>query len=131
MSAIDYAIDLMLSIMLIIGVYQFYFWCQRNQFAKSRELQLPIDEWLPYWPGWVWLSLVHRFDARSNSFPSMHLSVATLTAMHLQPQFGVAGFAFPVLIAMSCLFTKQHYLIDLPPGAALGWFVYRIYASIS
>lgn len=191
----DYVIDLVLSVILIIGVYQFYFWCQRNPFAAPREFRLAIDERLPYWPSWVWvysflyyplilylnfilssqrqfthiavsymlllclqmaffllfpvttprhwrhynqrrtlserfLAFVQRFDARSNSFPSMHVSVAMLTALHLQPQLGIAGFAFPVLIGLSCLFTKQHYLIDLPPGVLLGWAVYRAYALL-
>lgn len=188
----DYLIDLLLSVMLITGVYQFYFWCQRNPLTTPRELGLFLDERIPYWPAWVWvysgiyyplilylnlvldsprqfthvaasylllllaqmgffvlfpvhtpahwrtfnlgrtlserlLALVQRFDARSNSFPSMHVSVATLTALHLQGHFGAAAFAFPVLVGLSCLFTKQHYLIDLPPGAALGWTVYRLY----
>jgi membrane-associated phospholipid phosphatase len=74
------------------------------------------------------LSWVQRFDARSNSFPSMHVSVATLTALHLQGHFGPAVLLFPVLVALSCLYTKQHYLLDLPPGAALGWAVFRMYS---
>ena len=74
------------------------------------------------------LALVQKFDARSNSFPSMHVSVAMLTAMHLQPHSGAVSFAFPLLIALSCLFTKQHYLIDLPAGALLGWGTYRVCA---
>jgi membrane-associated phospholipid phosphatase len=188
----DYLIDLLLSVMLIVGVYQFYFWCQRNPLAAPRELGLSFDERIPYWPAWVWvysgiyyplilylnlvldsprqfthvaasyllllsaqmaffvlfpvhtpehwrafnggrtlserlLALVQRFDARSNSFPSMHVSVSTLTALHLQAHLGPAVFAFPLLVGLSCLFTKQHYLIDLPPGAALGWLVYRLY----
>jgi membrane-associated phospholipid phosphatase len=191
----DYLIDLILSVMLIVGVYQFYFWCQRNPLGPTRELITPLDERIPYRPEWVWvysglyyplilylnavinsprqfthiaasyllllclqmacfvlfpvstpehwraynrgrglserlLALVQRFDARSNSFPSMHVSVATLTALHLQPYLGAGAFAFPVLVAASCLFTKQHYLIDLPPGAILGWSVYRAYAAI-
>jgi membrane-associated phospholipid phosphatase len=192
MGASDYLINLLLSVMLITGVYQFYFWCQRNPLVAPRELGLFIDERIPYWPAWVWiysgiyyplilylnlvldsprqfthvaasyllllsaqmaffvlfpvhtpahwrafnrrrtlserlLALVQRFDARSNSFPSMHVSVATLTALHLHGHFGPAAFAFPVLVGLSCLFTKQHYLIDLPPGAVLGWTVYRLY----
>jgi len=191
MQLIDYAINLVLSVFLIVGVYQFYFWCQRNHLAAPRELKLTIDERIPYRPRWVWiysciyyplilylnfvvesprqfthiamsyvlllslqmaffvlfpvttpehwraynrqrtlserfLALVQRFDARSNSFPSMHVSVAMLTALHLKPHLGVLGFAFPALIALSCLFTKQHYVIDLPAGAALGWTVYRL-----
>jgi membrane-associated phospholipid phosphatase len=46
--------------------------------------------------------------------------------MHLYPQRGEWAFAFPVLIALSCLFTKQHYVIDVPAGAALGWAAFRI-----
>lgn len=195
MAASDYLIDLILSVMLIVGVYQFYFWCQRNPLGPTRELATPLDERIPYRPEWVWvysglyyplilylnlvidsprqfthvaasyllllcaqmacfvvfpvstperwraynrsrslserlLALVQRFDARSNSFPSMHVSVATLTALHLQPYLGAAAFSFPVLVALSCLFTKQHYLIDLPPGAILGWSVFRLYSAV-
>jgi membrane-associated phospholipid phosphatase len=195
MSLIDYAINVVLSVILIVGVYQFYFWCQRNHVAPPRELRLRIDDWIPYWPEWVWiysciyyplilylnfvvesprqfthiamsyvlllalqmaffvlfpvttpehwraynrrrtlseqfLALVQRFDARSNSFPSMHMSVATLTALHLLGHLGPIAFAFPAAIALSCIFTKQHYLLDLPPGAALGWTVFAVYGRI-
>ena len=193
MNSIDYFIDLILSVMLIIGVYQFYFWCQRHHHGTPRELRSLLDESVPYRPRWVWvysglyyplilylnlvmhsprefthiamsyllllciqmvffvyvpvttpahwralnqqrgvserlLTLVQRFDARSNSFPSMHVSVATLTALHLQPHLGAVSLGFPALIALSCLYTKQHYVIDLPPGALLGWGVYRLCA---
>jgi hypothetical protein len=195
MTAIDYGINLLLSVILIVGVYQFYFWCQRNHLAPPRELKLRIDDWIPYRPGWVWiysciyypiilylnfvidsprqftyvatsyllllglqmtffllfpvttparwreynrrrslserfLALVQRFDARSNSFPSMHVSVAVLTALHLAPHLGYASFTFPVLIALSCLFTKQHYVIDVPPGALLGWSAFGAYRML-
>jgi membrane-associated phospholipid phosphatase len=191
----DYLIQLVLSVILIIGVYQFYFWCQRNCVLEPRELSMRIDEHIPYWPSWVWvysfvyypailylnfvldtprqfthvaasyvallflqmmffmlmpvatperwreynrrrslserfLALVQRFDSRANSFPSMHCSVAMLTALHLQPHLGSVAFAFPLLIALSCLFTKQHYLIDLPAGAALGWATYKGFSAL-
>ena len=190
MNATDYLIHFVLSVILIIGGYQFYFWCQRNSPVAPRELKFALDERLPYWPSWVWiysflyyplilfvvlvtrsarefthvamsylvllglqmvfflafpvatpahwrrynqrrtlaerfLALVQKFDARSNSFPSMHVSVAMLTAMHVAPHAGPAAFAFPVLIALSCIFTKQHYVVDLPAGALLGWGTYR------
>lgn len=188
----DYAINLVLSVILIVGVYQFYFWCQRNYVTQPRELKLAVDEKIPYWPRWVWiysflyypiivyinfvmetprqflhvamsfmallgfqmifflffpvstppewrtnnlqrgyserfLAFVQKFDDRSNSFPSMHTSVATLTALHLMPYTGPVVIAFPVLIALSCLFTKQHYLLDLPAGVLLGGVAYGIY----
>ena len=34
MNLSDYLIDLVLSVFLIVGVYQFYFWCQRNYVAQ-------------------------------------------------------------------------------------------------
>jgi membrane-associated phospholipid phosphatase len=32
-----------------------------------------------------------------------------------------------VLIGLSRLLTKQHYLVDVPAGAALGWLVFQEY----
>jgi len=191
----DHVINLTLSGVLILGVYQVYFWCQRNYVNQPRELKLPVDDWIPYWPAWVWiysftyypailytettvssesqftrlvtsyvlllalqaaffltipvetpegwrtrnvrhavserfLALVQRFDARANSFPSMHTSVAMLTALHLSPRLGMWAFAFPVLIGLSCVFTKQHYVMDIPAGAALGWVAFHVYKAI-
>ena len=193
MTTTDFAVHLMLGSILIIGGYQFYFWCQRNPLRAARELRLPLDDRIPFWPAWVWiysflyypailyttwvvqssrefvyvaasflgllalqmvffvcfpvvtpeswraingrhswserfLAFVQRFDARSNSFPSMHTSVAMLTALYLQPHFGTWVFGFPALIALSCLFTKQHYLVDVLAGAPLGWLAYRVFA---
>lgn len=191
----DVIIQLVLSAILIIGIYQFYFWCQRNQFTSPRQLKLGIDDWIPYRPRWVWiysclyypvivyinfiipsardflymatsflvllalqmlfflffpvatpenwrtiskghglsqrfLNFVRRFDASSNCFPSMHTSVATLTAMHLQPALGPWVYGFPVLIGLSCVFTKQHYIVDLPAGAFLGWVAFQVFRWI-
>jgi membrane-associated phospholipid phosphatase len=196
MSQADYLIHLTLSVFLIVGAYQFYFWCQRNPLAEPRELRLRIDDWIPYWPTWVWvysflyypvilytnwavesprqfthlvvsylvllglqmafflafpvatpedwragnrrqspserfLSLVQRLDARSNSFPSMHTSVAMLTALHLHASLGIWAFGFPVLIGLSCVFTKQHYAVDVPAGATLGWMAFHVYRLVA
>jgi membrane-associated phospholipid phosphatase len=57
----------------------------------------------------------------------MHVSVATLTAFHAKAHLGPSAFAFPVLIAISCIFSKQHYLVDLPFGAALGWVAWKAF----
>lgn len=185
----DRCVNLLLSAVLIVGAYQFYFWCQRNVFFEPREWRTTLDERIPYVPAWVWiysflyypailyvnvvvesaqqftrvaasylvllalqvlfftllpvrtpshwrsvnggrtpserfLALVQRFDGPTNSFPSMHTSVAMLTALHLQPQVGAVAFAFPLLIGVSCLLTKQHYVVDVPAGAALGLVAY-------
>ncbi|MGR9099237.1 MAG: phosphatase PAP2 family protein [Gammaproteobacteria bacterium] len=195
MQAIDYIVQLIISVFLIIGVYQFYFWCQRNAVTVPRTFSSVLDERLPFWPSWVWvysfmyypmilyvnfhlqspreflyvvasylmllagqmtffilypietppdwrhyngrcslsmrfLSFVHSFDQRSNCFPSMHTSVAMLTALHLFPKSGGLVFLFPLVIGLSCLFTKQHYLVDVPAGAVLGWLVYEIFLKV-
>jgi membrane-associated phospholipid phosphatase len=192
----DALVQLVLSIFLIVGVYQFYFWCQTNPLArKTRGMRLALDDGIPYRPHWVWiysflyypvvlvitfttsssrqflyiaisyvillllqmltfvlfpvatppewremnegrgaserfLAFVQRFDAPSNSFPSMHTSVAVLTALHLQPALGPAIFLFPALIALSCLYTKQHYVADLPAGALVGWATFALFTVI-
>ena len=196
MRTTDLVIHLTLSVFLIVGVYQFYFWCQKNHLKQPRELRLPVDDWIPYWPTWVWiyyllyypailyvnamvespgqfidlvvsyllllgfqmgfflafpvvtpedwrtrnlqrtwserfLAFVQRLDARSNSFPSMHTSVATLTALHLYPNLGAWAFSFPALIGLSCLFTKQHYVIDVPAGVGLGWVTFRVFTLVT
>jgi membrane-associated phospholipid phosphatase len=195
MRVADYVINLVLSAVLIVGAYQFYFWCQRNAPFEAREFGSSIDDLIPYVPRWVWvysflyypailyvnlvlvspgqftqvassymlllalqvacflvfpvrtpqswrarsgehslserfLAFVQRFDAPSNSFPSMHTSVAMLTALHLYERHGTATFAFPALIGLSCLFTKQHYVVDIPAGAALGWLAFALYAAM-
>lgn len=195
MAPTDYMINLTLSVFLIVGVYQFYFWCQRNAVVQPRGLKLFIDERIPYWPSWVWiysflyypmilyinlvvesprqftqiaisyillltfqiaffmlipvatpevwrtrntrhnwserfLAFVQSLDGTTNSFPSMHCSVAMLTALHLYPHLGATIFAFPLLIGLSCLFTKQHFVIDVPAGAALGWVTFELFQTL-
>ena len=192
MNPIDYGIHLVMTVFLIFGVYQFYFWCQRHAVVACRRFSAPLDERIPYWPAWSWiysflyypaivylnwtvtsarpfnhvamsfflllagqmaffvffpvetpphwrainrgrtlserfLLFVRRFDAPSNCFPSMHVSVAMLTALHAHASLGPLVFLFPALIALSCVFTKQHYLLDLPAGAALGWGAFQVF----
>jgi len=192
MSPTDHLIQLTMSVFLIFGVYQFYFWCQRQSFRSVIRLHSPLDEGIPFWPAWAWiysflyypaivylnwvvssprhflylamsffvllflqmafflfvpvatpehwrantagpglsrrfLRFVQKFDQPSNCFPSMHVSVATLTALHAQPHLGGVAYGFPILIAASCVFTKQHYVLDLPCGAVLGWVAFQAF----
>jgi len=190
----DYVVYVMMTVFLIIGVYQFYFWTQDHGFRESRTLESPWDRYFTLKPAWIWIysglyypmivliivtvsdmrhynytamsffillfmqmffflvfpvktpdawreisgntlsvkfiRLVQRYDQTSNCFPSMHVSVATLTALHMMnnaPAWGYWPVLFPFLIALSALYTKQHYLADLLPGALLGWLAFQIY----
>jgi membrane-associated phospholipid phosphatase len=83
------------------------------------------------------LGLVHSYDGLPNSIPSMHVSVSTLAAFHLSHNLSIDNnalsllpFLFPLLIAISALFTKQHYVVDLAPGAILGYVNYEIFVLL-
>jgi hypothetical protein len=39
------------------------------------------------------------------------------------------ALGFPVVIAASAVFTKQHYLADLPPGALFGYLAYTAFPA--
>ncbi|MBI2134720.1 phosphatase PAP2 family protein [Candidatus Woesearchaeota archaeon] len=195
LSVLDYSVLVIMAIVLIIGGYQFYFFCQRLVIIKSRSLHIFIDDWFPLYPIWVWiytalyypmiilavftvssmeefnyialsfiillfmhmaafllfpvelpkswrqgvsgknlserlLKIVHKIDAPSNCFPSMHVSVAMLTALHILnnlPSIGLWIFLFPLLTALSALYTKQHYFLDVIPGAFFGWIAFKIF----
>lgn len=73
------------------------------------------------------LDAVWSYDKLRNSMPSMHVSVAVmvdLTIWRNWPMVGHVGILFPILIAISAIKTKQHYLWDIPAGAALGAAVF-------
>ena len=80
------------------------------------------------------MKFVQSYDDNTNCFPSMHVSVATLVALHMWTNVGdMVGywpFLFPVLIALSALWTKQHYLVDVIAGAPLGWLAWFAYESV-
>jgi len=41
---------------VIVGIYQFYFWVQKNdRFARRRSLRTALDSRIPYAPQWVWV----------------------------------------------------------------------------
>jgi membrane-associated phospholipid phosphatase len=84
------------------------------------------------------LGLVHTYDGLPNSIPSMHVSVSMLTALHLYQNlipdaghYAQLAFLFPILIAISSIFTKQHYVVDLLPGALFGYINFELYKYYS
>lgn len=60
-------------------------------------------------------------DGDTNGFPSGHVLYVTLCGMYLYqfyPQLGIIIVTFSFLIIISTLFTKQHYVVDIPGGLA-------------
>jgi membrane-associated phospholipid phosphatase len=195
MHLLDRIIEIAMTVVLIIGGYQFYFAAQRCRWRPARLLETRFDGWIKYDPRWVWvysglyypmillaalalptwrefalavgcylallvvqlafflfvpveipvswrsvwcapwegtvsqrfLDVVWSYDKLRNSMPSMHVSVATMTDLMIWrewPAAGQIGLLFPALIAISALKTKQHYVVDVVPGAVLGVAVY-------
>jgi len=196
--SLDYLIVIITTVILIVGAYQFYFWCQRQNLRKRVSLKTKIDDWFPYNAHWIWIysglyypiivlatltvtdarhflyaafsyfmllgvhmlffvffpveskdtwrkqvknknlsdkfmQLVMKYDKDTNCFPSMHVSVAMLTALHIfmnKPEWGFWIFLFPLTITLSTLYTKRHYFLDTLPGALLGWLVFLMFKSL-
>lgn len=64
---------------------------------------------------------VYHFDQPYNVFPSLHAALSTLAVLCLYRRTPGAWFlaAWGLLIAISTVFVKQHYVLDVLAGAAL------------
>ena len=109
------------------------------QFFLFLPVEIPA-EWRsknrPPWEGTLsqrFLDLVWSFDKLRNSMPSMHVSVATmvdLTIWSNWPTAGHIGVSFPILIGISALKTKQHFVVDVVPGAIVGAAVFFAWRAL-
>jgi membrane-associated phospholipid phosphatase len=78
--------------------------------------------------GWA-VKLVYTIDPPCNLFPSLHLAAATLAALSAwkaRPVYGVIGFTWLVLIAVSVSTVKQHFLLDGVAGFGLAVVAYGL-----
>lgn len=76
--------------------------------------------------GWL-LRLLHTLDPPLNLFPSLHLALATLSALavrRVNPTLGALALAWTACIAVSVCTTKQHFVADVIAGVALGALAY-------
>jgi membrane-associated phospholipid phosphatase len=62
-----------------------------------------------------------------NAFPSLHVAfsiITVLVAFHFDSQLKIYYLIILILIAISALLTKQHYIIDIIAGAVLGSIIF-------
>lgn len=105
-------------ILLIIHCLIFYFfpssvpksWRKYKKDTKSKKF----------------LAFIQDIDTGRNCMPSMHMSVATYVSLLLFPVFSYYSYLIILIVALSCLFVKQHQILDIPAGILLGWLVYFI-----
>src|SRR5262245_37247463 len=55
MDLLDYVVVLPITIVIIVGMYQFYFWCQRQNWRTPIQLETRFDALFGFHPGWTWI----------------------------------------------------------------------------
>lgn len=76
------------------------------------------------------LRIAYSWDAPRNCFPSLHVAQAVLAALTcdlVSRGIGLAAGVWASLIAVSTLFTKQHYVADVVAGALLAGLAYFVF----
>jgi membrane-associated phospholipid phosphatase len=79
---------------------------------------------------WVLGSVIYNCDVPYNCFPSLHVAhsfVSALTCYRVHRGVGIAAIFWASLIGISTLFTKQHYILDVIAGVALGCIAYLVF----
>ena len=79
----------------------------------------------------VWgLKFLYDADPPYNCFPSLHVAhsfVSALTCYRIHRGVGIAATLAASLVALSTLFTKQHYVLDVIAGVLLAYAAYAIF----
>jgi membrane-associated phospholipid phosphatase len=79
----------------------------------------------------VWgLRFLYGADPPYNCFPSLHVAhsfVSALTVYRVHRKVGAFALIMAVLVAVSTLFTKQHYVLDVVAGVLMALVAYGIF----
>ena len=79
----------------------------------------------------VWgLRALYSSDPPYNCFPSLHVAhsfVSTLACYRVHRPLGIVAIVCAALVALSTLFTKQHYILDVLAGALLAVIAYAVF----
>jgi len=79
------------------------------------------------------LKFIYTTDQPYNCFPSLHVALSASAAtyfMFIKYKMRWLFLAIAILISLSTLFVKQHFILDVLSGAALGvgvtWFLFKL-----
>jgi membrane-associated phospholipid phosphatase len=76
------------------------------------------------------LRQLYDFDPPFNCFPSLHVAysfLAALSAWTVHRGLGLTALVWAALIAISTLYTKQHYVLDVFAGAMLALAAHAVF----
>jgi membrane-associated phospholipid phosphatase len=74
------------------------------------------------------LLLIQRLDGDYAALPSAHIYITVILALFYRdwyPRYKWLWLFIVVIVALSTLFTKQHYIADVISGVFTGWLGYR------
>ncbi|HUQ28220.1 MAG TPA: phosphatase PAP2 family protein, partial [Usitatibacter sp.] len=74
--------------------------------------------------------MIYSSDVRYNCLPSLHVAQCFLAAFacgQVHRGVGTVAIAWATLVALSTLFTKQHYVLDVVGGVALAFAAHAIF----
>ena len=72
---------------------------------------------------------LYDFDPPYNCFPSLHVAYSVLAGLacwRMHRGLGAAAMAWAGAIALSTLFTRQHYVADVAGGIVLAWVAWSV-----
>lgn len=78
------------------------------------------------------LRALYSGDPPHNCFPSLHVAhsfISALAVSHVNRRLGIIALIFGTLVALSTLFTKQHYVLDVSAGVVLALIAYIIFLA--
>lgn len=96
-------------------------------FAAACFVLVPTTISRPEMTGGVFewaLNVIYTLDTPVNLFPSMHCLFSWLVAREMMdikefsPVLRWGGVVFSIMVFASTVFTRQHYLVDIPAGVA-------------
>jgi membrane-associated phospholipid phosphatase len=76
------------------------------------------------------LRLVYALDSPYNCFPSLHVAhsfVSALACYRVHRGVGFTAALWAALIAVSALYVRQHFVVDLIAGALAAWVAYALF----
>lgn len=93
--------------------------------VSSRPQVVPGDGF----SSWA-LRQIYDADVQYNCFPSLHVAqcfLAALACHRVHRGVGIAAGVWASFVALSTLFTKQHYVLDVLGGMVLAYVAYRVF----
>src|ERR1700704_3024573 len=99
MDLLDRSIEVPITIVLIIGGYQFYFWAQRQRWFAARYLETRFDAMIAYDPRWVWV------------YSGLYYPMIVLAALSVSSW---RGYAFAVGCYLALLAVQVMFFLFLP-----------------